>query len=86
MERPVEGVGPGSGEDSKDHMYNRLTVAVMAMSPSGEIGAASTLGPENVHRGRPVFPLAVWREGEDVRVIEENELPLSDKSRAGDLD
>lgn len=75
--RPVEGVGVGSGEDSKeDQMYERLTVAVVAMSPSGEVGAASTLGPENVHRGRPVFPFAIWREGEDARVVEEDELPL----------
>lgn len=80
-DRPVVGIGVGSGEDSKDHMYQRLTVAVMAMSPDGEIGAASTLGPENVHRGRPVFPFAVWREGEDVRVVEEDQLPLSTTTR-----
>lgn len=52
-------------------MHKNLTVAVMAMSPTGEIGAASTLGPTNVHRGRPAFPLAVWKKGEAARIVEE---------------
>lgn len=70
VNRPVAGArGP---EGLK--MHERLTVAVMAMSPSGEIGAASTLGPNNVHRGRPAFPLAVWREGERVQIVEETDL------------
>lgn len=56
-------------------MHKRLTVAVIAMSPTGVIGAASTLGPANVHRGRPTFPLAVWRKGEAVRVVQETDLP-----------
>ena len=54
-------------------MHKKLTVAVMALSPSGEIGAASTLGPNNVHRGRPAFPLAVWKKGDAVRVVEETD-------------
>lgn len=67
---------PGCDGESNNvlRMHERLTVAVMAMSPGGEIGAASTLGPKNVHRGKPAFPLAVWREGERVQVVEENEL------------
>lgn len=84
MDRPVEGIDVGSGTVNNDHMFQRLTVAVMAMSPSGEIGAASTLGPENVHRGRPVFPMAIWREGNDVRLVEEDELPLPDTSCPSD--
>ena len=56
-----------------DRMHKQLTVAVMALSPTGEIGAASTLGPTNVHRGRPAFPLAVWRKGEAVLVLEETD-------------
>lgn len=62
-------------EEAEAKMHDRLTVAVMAMSPSGEVGAASTLGPRNVHRGRPAFPLAIWREGEAVQVVEETDLP-----------
>lgn len=54
-------------------MHKKLTVAVMAMTPTGDIGAASTLGPTNVHRGRPTFPLAVWRKGEATRIVEETD-------------
>lgn len=54
-------------------MHQKLTVAVMALSSTGEIGAASTLGPKNVHRGRPAFPFAVWKKGEAVRVVEETD-------------
>ena len=68
-------------EEAGAKMHDRLTVAVMAMSPSGEIGAASTLGPRNVHRGRPAFPLAIWREGEAVRVVEETDLPSASSKR-----
>lgn len=64
----------GGEEEEVARMHERLTVAVMAMSPGGEIGASSTLGPKNVHRGRPAFPLAVWRDGETVRVMEETDL------------
>ncbi|CAN0446348.1 unnamed protein product, partial [Scytosiphon promiscuus] len=58
----------------KARMHKRLTVAVIAMSPTGVIGAASTLGATNVHRGRPTFPLAIWRKGEAVRVVQETDL------------
>lgn len=74
----IDGVGREAG---RQNMHERLTVAVMCLSPSGEIGAASTLGPENVHRGRPAFPLAVWRGGEPVRVVEETCLPLHEATR-----
>ena len=56
-----------------DRMHKKLTVAVMALSPTGEVGAASTLGPKNVHRGRPAFPFAIWKRGEAVRVVEETD-------------
>ncbi len=75
VNRPVAHEGTGAeGTGAKvDRMHKQLTVAVMALSPTGEIGAASTLGPTNVHRGRPSFPLAVWRKGEGVRVLEETD-------------
>lgn len=73
-------IGDGN-EGAEAKMHDRLTVAVMAMSPSGEIGAASTLGPRNVHRGRPAFPLAIWREGGAVRVVEETDLPSASSKR-----
>lgn len=74
INRPAANEG-GTGA-KVDRMHKQLTVAVMALSPTGEIGAASTLGPTNVHRGRPVFPLAVWRQGEAVRVLEETDFHL----------
>jgi hypothetical protein len=43
-------------------MHEKLTVAVIAMNARGEVGAASTLGPTNVHRGRPGFPYVVSDE------------------------
>lgn len=49
----------------------RLTVAVLAVDARGNVGAASTLGEHNVHRGRPAFPFVVWREGEGDPVVEE---------------
>lgn len=72
VNRPV--ANPGC--DQVARMHDKLTVAVTAMSCTGEIGAASTLGPKNFHRGRPAFPLAIWRKGEAVRVVEETSLPL----------
>lgn len=77
LEEIVHGPAAGAGDDGEGaRMHDRLTVAVAAMSPGGEIGAASTLGPGNVHRGRPAFPMAVWRKGDAVRVVEETDLPL----------
>lgn len=56
-------------------MHPRLTVAVLAMSPAGVVGAASTLGEHNLHRGRPTFPYALWREewgsSAETRIVEE---------------
>ncbi|CAM9106655.1 unnamed protein product [Discosporangium mesarthrocarpum] len=80
IERLQAVVGGRKSDDGKSgmarlQMHEKLTVAVMAMSPSGKVGAASTLGPHNEHRGRPAFPLAVWREGEPMVVVEESELP-----------
>lgn len=78
VNRPAAGV---ACDAEAARMHDRLTVAVMAMTPGGDIGAASTLGPRNVHRGRPAFPLAVWRQGETVRVVEETDLPLPSSER-----
>ena len=65
----------GEGADVS-RMHDNVTVAVMAMSRTGEVGAASTLGPTSIHRGRPTFPLAMWRKGEPSRVVDETDLPL----------
>ena len=46
-------------------MHKKLTVGVAALSVHGEVGASSTLGPHNPHRGRNDFPCVVWREGID---------------------
>ena len=54
--------GPGGGQQQLS-MHPRLTVGVVAMNDRGEVGAASSLGPENVHRGRPGFPVVCWRGG-----------------------
>ena len=54
--------GDGGGDQSEPRrMHARLTVGVVAMNKRGEVGAASTLGPHNVHRGRPGFPVVCWR-------------------------
>lgn len=42
-------------------MHTQLTVGVVAMDPSGRVGAASTLSELNPHRGRPGFPIVCWR-------------------------
>jgi len=51
----------GGGQSEPRRMHARLTVGVVAMNKRGEVGAASTLGPHNVHRGRPGFPVVCWR-------------------------
>lgn len=50
-----------------EHMHSKLVVGVLAMDKYGRVGAASTLGEENLHRGRPFFPSPYWRpQGHDV--------------------
>jgi isoaspartyl peptidase/L-asparaginase-like protein (Ntn-hydrolase superfamily) len=60
----------------QQQMHAKLTVAVLALSKDGAVGAASTLGPHNEHRGRPAFPFALWR-GTDAdatgRIVEETD-------------
>jgi hypothetical protein len=56
-----EGGNGGGGQSEPRRMHARLTVGVVAMNKRGEVGAASTLGPRNVHRGRPGFPVVCWR-------------------------
>jgi hypothetical protein len=41
-------------------MHKKLTVGVVALSKAGEVGASSTLGPLNEHRGLPAFPCVMW--------------------------
>jgi isoaspartyl peptidase/L-asparaginase-like protein (Ntn-hydrolase superfamily) len=60
----------------QQQMHAKLTVAVLALSKDGAVGAASTLGPHNEHRGRPAFPFALWRgSGADAtgRIVEETD-------------
>lgn len=59
-------------------MHEKLTVAVMAVNSAGQIGAASTLGPSNIHRDRPSFPIAIWKEGGEIRVLQEDDEELQD--------
>ncbi|KAG5190808.1 Asparaginase, c-terminal [Tribonema minus] len=66
------------GPRADSRMHSKLTVAVLAMSPKGEVGAASSLGPSNVHRGRPVFPYALWRGGSQGELVEEQKPPNDD--------
>jgi len=43
-------------------MHKKLTVGVVALSKTGEVGASSTLGPLNEHRGLPAFPCVMWSD------------------------
>ncbi|GAB5037909.1 n-(beta-n-acetylglucosaminyl)-l-asparaginase [Nannochloropsis oceanica] len=70
LKEVVEGVREGEG-GRKTGMHEALTVAVLAMDKEGRVGAASTLGENNEHRGRPAFPFVVWREGEGAAWVEE---------------
>eukprot|EP00607_Mallomonas_marina_P008118 CAMPEP_0182424116 /NCGR_PEP_ID=MMETSP1167-20130531/10241_1 /TAXON_ID=2988 /ORGANISM="Mallomonas Sp, Strain CCMP3275" /LENGTH=402 /DNA_ID=CAMNT_0024603665 /DNA_START=58 /DNA_END=1266 /DNA_ORIENTATION=+ len=54
-------------------MHPMLTVAVVAVSSTGEIGAASTLNAHNRHRGSDGFPMICWREREREREEESEE-------------
>ena len=60
--RPKKSAG-GDSTSAGSGMYTQLTVAVVAMDRHGNVGAASTLGPANLHRGAPSFPAVCWREG-----------------------
>jgi len=55
---------PSSSSSSKvsaEKMHDRLTVGVVAMDIHGNVGAASTIDENNLHRGKPYFPVACWR-------------------------
>jgi len=71
IKRLKEVVEEGRKGGRKGGMHEALTVAVLAMDKEGRVGAASTLGEMNVHRGRPAFPYVVWREGEGEAWVEE---------------
>eukprot|EP01031_Cornospumella_fuschlensis_P038629 gene38629-46960_t len=49
-------------------MHSSLVVGVVAIDKHGKVGGASTLVEGHLHRGRPFFPVSVWRpaEGEDL--------------------
>jgi len=53
------GAGQAGGELA---MHPQLTVGVIAMSKTGEIGSASTVSSTNRHRGREHFPAVCWLE------------------------
>ena len=44
-----------------DKMHKQLVVGIVAMDREGNIGGASTLCEGNLHRGKPFFPISVWR-------------------------
>ncbi|TFJ87421.1 hypothetical protein NSK_001753 [Nannochloropsis salina CCMP1776] len=64
-------ISEGGGEGERQGMHENLTVAVMALDKEGRVGAASTLGEHNRHRGRPGFPFVVWKEGLGKAWVEE---------------
>ncbi|CAM9705254.1 unnamed protein product [Chrysoparadoxa australica] len=64
----------GAGDGQRQH--KQLTVAVMAMSPAGEVGAASTLGGGNPHRGKPAFAYALWPGSEPTRGSIQHDKPI----------
>ena len=47
-----------------EKMHSTLVVGLVAMDITGEVGAASTLSPDNLHRGDAFFPVTCWRDGE----------------------
>jgi isoaspartyl peptidase/L-asparaginase-like protein (Ntn-hydrolase superfamily) len=55
---------PGQG-----NMHSALTVGVVALSADGTVGAASTLGKANAHRGREGFPVVYWSEGDAQNMV-----------------
>jgi isoaspartyl peptidase/L-asparaginase-like protein (Ntn-hydrolase superfamily) len=61
QQRSSRASGSSSEQLQQQQMHAKLTVAVLALSKDGAVGAASTLGPHNEHRGRPAFPFALWR-------------------------
>ena len=44
-----------------ENMHSTLVVGIVAMDRDGRVGAASTLGEENLHRGEAFFPVVCWR-------------------------
>ena len=56
-----------------EKMHSKLVVGLVAMDITGEVGAASTLDPDNLHRGEAFFPVTCWRDvdsGDEMTVIE----------------
>jgi hypothetical protein len=53
-----------TSDESLEKMHPKLVAGVVAMDKNGNIGAASTLDPSNLHRGEPFFPVACWREND----------------------
>ena len=59
----LEDLEPNTEQENK-RMHKKLTVGLIAMNINGKIGAASTLCPTNMHRGKPFFPVICW-QGKD---------------------
>lgn len=59
--RPSSSSLSSSSKVSAEKMHDRLTVGVVAMDIHGNVGAASTIDENNLHRGKPYFPVACWR-------------------------
>lgn len=55
--------------------HEKLTVGVIAMDNLGNIGAASTLCEDNLHRNNPFFPALCWRQ--DFTSKGDNDLTIS---------
>ncbi len=54
------------GNDDIEKMHPKLVVGVVAMDCEGNVGAASTLNSQNLHRGASFFPVACWREDDRI--------------------
>lgn len=45
--------------------HAKLTIGIIAMDKFGNVGAASTLNMDNLHRGNAYFPAMLWRDNFD---------------------
>ncbi|EKX37926.1 hypothetical protein GUITHDRAFT_77590 [Guillardia theta CCMP2712] len=52
----------GASFQGENRQHKKLTVGIVAMNTNGDVGASSTLGPANIHRGKPAFPCIVWKQ------------------------
>ena len=57
-------------------MHSQLVVGIIAMDKLGNVGAASTLDNNNIHRNNPYFPAVLWRKNKSYQNIEESEFSI----------